>query len=102
MTFASALLLGGFGLGCATAPPPEEAVTVSANNDTTMSTGAQGALQDQPDMDWWKQSMKTRAERVAWFREARFGMFIHWGAYSHAGGVWEGKPVEGYAEHIMR
>ena len=37
-----------------------------------------------------------------WFRQARFGMFIHWGVYSHAGGVWEGKPVTGYAEHLMR
>jgi hypothetical protein len=24
------------------------------------------------------------------------------GAYSHAGGIWEGKPIEGYAEHLMR
>ncbi len=53
-------------------------------------------------MEWWRQSMKDRAERVAWFRQARFGMFVHWGAYSHLGGVWQGKPVEGYAEHIMR
>ena len=53
-------------------------------------------------MEWWRQSMKDRDERVAWFRQARFGMFVHWGAYSHLGGVWNGKPVEGYAEHIMR
>jgi alpha-L-fucosidase len=58
--------------------------------------------QDRPDMAWWRTSMETRDQRLAWFREARFGMFIHWGAYSHVGGVWEGKPVEGYAEHIMR
>jgi alpha-L-fucosidase len=102
MTFASALLLGGVGLGCASAPAPEEAVTVS-NEQPAMAAGASsGPLQDQPDMDWWRQSMKTRDARVAWFRDARFGMFIHWGAYSHAGGVWDGKPVEGYAEHIMR
>lgn len=25
---------------------------------------------------------KAEAERLAWFTEARFGMFIHWGAYS--------------------
>jgi alpha-L-fucosidase len=27
---------------------------------------------------------KSEAERTAWYRQARFGMFIHWGAYSVA------------------
>jgi len=40
--------------------------------------------------------------RMAWWREAKFGMFIHWGLYAQAGGEWKGKPVEGgYAEWIM-
>jgi len=26
---------------------------------------------------------------LAWFKEAKFGMFIHWGLYSQAGGVWK-------------
>ena len=30
-------------------------------------------------------------DRMAWWREARFGMFIHWGLYSVAGGEWEGR-----------
>ena len=29
-------------------------------------------------------------ERMGWWREARFGMFIHWGLYSVLGGEWEG------------
>ena len=29
--------------------------------------------------------------RIAWWREARFGMFIHWGLYASLGGEWEGK-----------
>ncbi|WP_372724519.1 alpha-L-fucosidase [Novipirellula sp.] len=28
---------------------------------------------------------------MQWWRDARFGMFIHWGLYSVAGGEWEGK-----------
>lgn len=27
----------------------------------------------------------ARADRLAWFREARFGLFIHWGVYSQIG-----------------
>lgn len=52
--------------------------------------------------DWWTASMKTREERIQWWREARFGMFIHWGVYSMPGGEWKGKRVGGYAEHLMR
>ena len=39
-------------------------------------------------------------QRMAWFNEARFGMFIHWGAYSVLSGEWQGKPVPKYAEWI--
>ena len=31
--------------------------------------------------------------RMRWWREARFGMFVHWGLYSGLAGTWEGKPV---------
>ena len=41
----------------------------------------------------------SRDERMAWWREARFGMFVHWGLYSPAGGYWNGKRYEQhYAE----
>jgi alpha-L-fucosidase len=39
--------------------------------------------------------------RMAWWREARFGMFIHWGLYSQAAGVWDGKPTSGAGEWMM-
>jgi len=39
--------------------------------------------------------------RMAWFREARFGMFVHWGLYSVPGGYYQDKPVKGYGEWIM-
>jgi hypothetical protein len=43
-----------------------------------------------------------KEDRLAWWREARFGMFIHWGVYSALAGEWKGQKVEGYAEHIQR
>ena len=51
---------------------------------------------------WWAESMKNHDKRIKWWREAKFGMFIHWGVYSTAGGEWKGKKVGGYAEHLMR
>ncbi|MBI5706114.1 MAG: alpha-L-fucosidase [Armatimonadetes bacterium] len=42
-----------------------------------------------------------RDVRMKWFREARFGMFIHWGVYSVPAGVYDGKPIGGIGEWIM-
>lgn len=39
--------------------------------------------------------------RMAWWREARFGMFIHWGVYAIPAGEWKGKKHERIAEWIM-
>ncbi|HEY1791263.1 MAG TPA: alpha-L-fucosidase [Verrucomicrobiae bacterium] len=57
---------------------------------------------DNPNVQWWRDSQTNLDQRLAWWRDARFGMFIHWGVYSYAGGIWHGKPVRGYAEHIQR
>lgn len=57
---------------------------------------------DEAVSGWWTASMKTHQERVQWWRDAKFGMFIHWGVYSLPAGEWKGKKVSGYAEHLMR
>jgi len=51
---------------------------------------------------WYGRALLTRDKRLAWWRDARFGAFIHWGAYSVLGGVWKDDKNPGYAEHIMR
>ncbi len=40
-------------------------------------------------------------ERMAWWRDAKFGMFIHWGAYSIIGGERGSKIAGGGAEWAM-
>jgi alpha-L-fucosidase len=42
-----------------------------------------------------------RDARMAWWREARFGMFIHWGLYSVPAGTWDGKQIPSLGEWIM-
>ena len=39
--------------------------------------------------------------RMAWWREARFGLFIHWGVYATTGGAWKGKPAWTGGEWVM-
>jgi len=42
-----------------------------------------------------------RDRRLKWFREARFGLMIHWGLYSVPAGEWNGKLIPGLGEWIM-
>ncbi|HXB73148.1 MAG TPA: alpha-L-fucosidase [Candidatus Acidoferrales bacterium] len=39
--------------------------------------------------------------KMKWFREAKFGLFIHWGLYCIPAGEWKGQPVPGIGEWIM-
>lgn len=48
-----------------------------------------------------EETKEQRDARMAWWREAKFGMFIHWGLYAVPAGVWKGKPVESAGEWIM-
>ncbi len=42
-----------------------------------------------------------REKRIEWWRQARFGMFIHWGLYAVPAGEWKGQPVPSIGEWIM-
>ena len=56
----------------------------------------------------WRERMRGRNAApvvdhpaLSWWREARFGMFIHWGLYAIPAGIWKGEPVDGIGEWIM-
>jgi alpha-L-fucosidase len=63
-------------------------------NYGTFSTSAAGASLP-------AETKAERDRRMAWFHDARFGMFIHWGLYAVPGGEWNGKKVDGIGEWIM-
>ena len=46
-----------------------------------------------------KETPDERNARMQWFRDAKFGLFIHWGLYSVPAGEWDGKNK--YAEWIL-
>ena len=62
--------------------------------DTTAAHHPVLAIQD-------TETAAQRDARMKWWREARFGMFIHWGLYSIPAGTWNGKPSHGAGEWIM-
>src|SRR6266545_5824788 len=43
----------------------------------------------------------AREKRLEWFREAKYGMFIHWGLYAVPAGEWKGRRCLGLGEWLM-
>jgi alpha-L-fucosidase len=58
-------------------------------------------LGDSPDMWGAARVRGDGGERGAWFREGRFALFIHWGLYSEAAGIWNGRTHYAIAEWLM-
>lgn len=48
------------------------------------------------------ESPADRKARMAWWKEARFGMFVHWGLYSSTDGEWGEKKFVRGAEWIQK
>jgi alpha-L-fucosidase len=44
----------------------------------------------------------SATDRLAWFDDARFGLFIHWGVYAVPAGEWQGRQIPGIGEWIMK
>jgi len=51
-----------------------------------------------------KDNLSQQSSIIEWFRDGKFGMFIHWGPYSVLGGEWNGNRIEqgDIAEWIMQ
>lgn len=47
------------------------------------------------------ESAEDFTQRMEWFTDAKYGLFIHFGLYSQLGGVWQGDTIEKYAEWIQ-
>lgn len=60
-------------------------------------TGAEGAIRESSA----QRPAARQDPRLAWFREARFGLFIHWGLYAIPAGAWRGERIPGIGEWIM-
>lgn len=61
-----------------------------------LSVSLAGSAQDHT-----KESKQAKDARMKWWRDATFGMFIHWGAYAVPAGEYQGKEVKGIGEWIM-
>ncbi len=60
------------------------------------------ATKDPVVLAWQHEFGPTHDARMKWWREARFGMFIHWGVYSVPAGVYKGDQSKHIGEWLMR
>ena len=72
-------------------PPMIKRCTVMTLFFIVLATSMRGHAADRSSSV--TESPQRRDSRMQWWREARFGMFVHWGLYSGLAGTWEGKPV---------
>ncbi len=81
---------------CITLPPaaPDKMASVIALD-------IQGAPQITKPDPYADETPAQRDARMKWWRESRFGMFIHWGVYSVPAGTYKGKQIGGIGEWIM-
>jgi alpha-L-fucosidase len=43
----------------------------------------------------------AKVKRLEWFRDVKYGMFIHWGLYAIPAGQWNGQRSLGLGEWVM-
>lgn len=55
---------------------------------------------DDMELEWTKMH-QSKSQALELFNEAKFGMFIHWGAYSRLAGTWKGEKIKGLGEWIF-
>jgi alpha-L-fucosidase len=88
-------------------PPALSSSCLAAALAASLGLSAPVAAQSQPSDEAASAAAKASAadkdrdRRFQWFRDARFGLFIHWGLYAVPAGEWKGKPVAGIGEWIM-
>jgi alpha-L-fucosidase len=68
----------------------------------TLSFSCKNKLQNKSEIendikvDYLNETKEDFDNRMSWWREARFGMFIHWGVYAVPAGVHNEKKNRGY------
>src|SRR6185436_5857774 len=71
------------------------ALVVAAAEPAVREQGAVALFAAQATVD------AAKEKRLAWFREAKYGLFIHWGLYAIPAGEWNGKRSPGLGEWVM-
>lgn len=99
----ASLLLGSSLASAGTNVPAVSATNSepSATTPTVMPTPPPPIDPNHPVSSVLGETKEQRDARMGWWRDAKFGMFIHWGVYSVPAGYYKDQPVKGIGEWIM-
>jgi alpha-L-fucosidase len=86
-------------LNAALAADPVAAPKAVAPQAATVAPASTGQTMPADALD--PKAQAEHEQRIAWFREAKYGLFIHWGLYSIPAGYWKGQRAPGIGEWIM-
>ncbi|HBF15135.1 MAG TPA: alpha-L-fucosidase, partial [Clostridiales bacterium] len=64
-----------------------------------LQNGGAGDIMTKKDAIWKEIPMKDSTTR---FRDAKYGLFVHWGLYAIPGGEWQGEDIPCGSEWIMK
>lgn len=64
-------------------------------------TGTMTTAAAQDGSLWGKEAEAGKSAKTKWFTDAKFGLFLHWGPYSHFAGDIRGKRYYGITEWIQ-
>jgi alpha-L-fucosidase len=53
-------------------------------------------------IDYLNETPEAFDQRMKWWRDARFGLFVHWGAYAVPAGIYKGQEIGSVGEWIMK
>ena len=96
-TLILASLLASSTIACAATSPAQETPAYLKGGNAADEAATPAATPKSVP----RETKEQRDARMAWWREARFGMFIHWGVYARLGGMYEGKEIPSLGEQIM-
>ena len=74
-------------------------IIISCSTNTQQKE--ESSIPEEKEVNYLNESETAKAARMEWWKDARFGMFIHWGLYAVPAGEWNGKKTENIGEWIM-
>src|SRR5689334_10343361 len=89
LSLVSSSLVGAAALVALAASPTSSAPATAPANPGPAAAGGRAA---QPAVVS-TETKEHKDARMNWWREARFGMFIHWGLYAVPAGVYQGRNI---------
>ncbi len=101
LALAALAALGASHAKAADTPAPTVSPVTETPTYLKQDKPAESATTQPTAASFPRETEENRNARMSWWRDARFGMFIHWGVYARLAGIYDGKEIPSLGEQIM-